>query len=368
MQTGHGRQADIWSVGCTVLEMLTGRPPWSKFDTITAALYHIAHTNNMPAVPSDASIATSVFVHACLQRNPRRRPNATRLLAYEFVSVDSKPSTQPNTPDIIPGKHYSEELKRTSSNIAEPCSSINYRPKQAGIEITEFGSNTRDNSTKIEIKEIENKKGGQKSGLSDRRGFPKLAPLVQHQKPPLVVKKPGSAGNVVSVNPLPKEAACRENLMENKPAVPWGSCKDDEEDSNSEQEVQPTMVIETEKKPQSSAPPIDDILLRDFETQESADKGGKRRRIPSCSSSSGSNHVQTSNVPPYPTSRHLPRADSCSAPPGSQIGPSPHEKKSSFIPILNPKAGLRNCERQSKHPATREMIKVLDSFNWTAVK
>lgn len=41
-QTGHGRSADIWSVGATMIEMYTARYPWPPFSNNIAAMYHVA--------------------------------------------------------------------------------------------------------------------------------------------------------------------------------------------------------------------------------------------------------------------------------------------------------------------------------------
>lgn len=53
MQTGHGCKADIWSVGCTILQMVTGQPPWKSLQlgTPAALMFHIANVQTPPPMP-----------------------------------------------------------------------------------------------------------------------------------------------------------------------------------------------------------------------------------------------------------------------------------------------------------------------------
>eukprot|EP00163_Fabomonas_tropica_P004081 TRINITY_DN1361_c1_g1_i1.p1 TRINITY_DN1361_c1_g1~~TRINITY_DN1361_c1_g1_i1.p1 ORF type:complete len:844 (-),score=166.08 TRINITY_DN1361_c1_g1_i1:35-2566(-) len=85
-QTGYGRQADIWSLGCTVVEMATGSPPWSKYTTQVSALYHIASTDETPELPPSLSPEGTHFLTQCFNRNPAKRPTAATLLRHPFVA------------------------------------------------------------------------------------------------------------------------------------------------------------------------------------------------------------------------------------------------------------------------------------------
>ncbi|NXR79522.1 M3K19 kinase, partial [Pycnonotus jocosus] len=83
--SGYGRKSDIWSIGCTVFEMATGKPPLASMDRVAAMFYIGAHRGLMPALPHCFSGAAVEFVHACLTRDQHERPSALQLLDHPFV-------------------------------------------------------------------------------------------------------------------------------------------------------------------------------------------------------------------------------------------------------------------------------------------
>jgi mitogen-activated protein kinase kinase kinase len=72
-QKGHNRQADMWSVGGTVTEMATGKPPWSQQFREVAALFHIGTTKSHPPIPDHLAHQHKDFLFKCLQREPTLR-------------------------------------------------------------------------------------------------------------------------------------------------------------------------------------------------------------------------------------------------------------------------------------------------------
>eukprot|EP01137_Pigoraptor_chileana_P011611 Opistho-2@62749 len=85
-QKDYGKPADIWSLGCTVLEMATGKPPWFKFKDYISAIFHIASSRESPEIPESLSKEARDFLRVCFQRNPADRPTAAECLNHEFLA------------------------------------------------------------------------------------------------------------------------------------------------------------------------------------------------------------------------------------------------------------------------------------------
>ncbi|KAK1876757.1 Mitogen-activated protein kinase kinase kinase 2 [Dissostichus eleginoides] len=80
---GYGRKADIWSVGCTVVEMLTQRPPWAEFEAM-AAIFKIATQPTNPILPPHVSDHCREFLKRIFVES-KQRPSADELLRHIFV-------------------------------------------------------------------------------------------------------------------------------------------------------------------------------------------------------------------------------------------------------------------------------------------
>ncbi|CEG71156.1 Putative STE/STE11 protein kinase [Rhizopus microsporus] len=84
--TNYNAKVDIWSLGCTVIEMLTGSHPWLDLNML-AALYNLGKYQ-APPIPEDITEDARDFLNKCFTINPEERPTAEQLLEHSFVQPD----------------------------------------------------------------------------------------------------------------------------------------------------------------------------------------------------------------------------------------------------------------------------------------
>ncbi|KAM0140249.1 hypothetical protein ACHAO1_002480 [Botrytis cinerea] len=97
---GRAGSVDVWSLGCVILEMATGRRPWTSLDNEWAIMYNIAQ-GNPPQMPSPDQLSPQGidFIKKCFIRDPKKRASAPELLQHEWiVAIKSQVSIEPQTP------------------------------------------------------------------------------------------------------------------------------------------------------------------------------------------------------------------------------------------------------------------------------
>ncbi|KAJ7767115.1 kinase-like protein [Mycena metata] len=92
----YNRMVDIWSVGCVVLEMLTGKRPWFNTEAV-AVMYKLYHQTLRPHPPPDVELSPLAedFMEKCLALNPADRLSAVELKQHPFIVLSKSEGFQP---------------------------------------------------------------------------------------------------------------------------------------------------------------------------------------------------------------------------------------------------------------------------------
>eukprot|EP01089_Gocevia_fonbrunei_P002654 TRINITY_DN12570_c0_g1_i2.p1 TRINITY_DN12570_c0_g1~~TRINITY_DN12570_c0_g1_i2.p1 ORF type:complete len:571 (+),score=72.45 TRINITY_DN12570_c0_g1_i2:74-1786(+) len=142
---------DIWSVACTVTELLTGKPPYFDLQAMSA-MYKIVQ-EDMP-IPEKISSDLADFYTQCFSKKPEKRPTARQLLRHPWIRhAKSTPRSEEK------GKAIQKKLLQIKGSKISSGSSISSslpNKTRKGLENINWAGN-RDNRS---ISDFEEPSGG----------------------------------------------------------------------------------------------------------------------------------------------------------------------------------------------------------------
>ncbi|XP_055982059.1 mitogen-activated protein kinase kinase kinase 5 isoform X2 [Sorex fumeus] len=138
---GYGKPADIWSLGCTIIEMATGKPPFYELGEPQAAMFKVGMFKVHPEIPESMSAEAKAFILKCFEPDPDKRACANDLLIDEFLKVSSKKKkTQPKLSVLSAGSNeYLRSISLPVPVLVEDTSSS-----------SEYGSVSPDTELKVD--------------------------------------------------------------------------------------------------------------------------------------------------------------------------------------------------------------------------
>ncbi|KAG2369411.1 kinase-like protein [Suillus spraguei] len=85
---GYNAKVDIWSVGCVVLEMWSGKRPWSDDEAITV-MFKVGQNKQTPPISSDMVLSDLArdFKDRCFAIDPEERASTAELRQHPYLEL-----------------------------------------------------------------------------------------------------------------------------------------------------------------------------------------------------------------------------------------------------------------------------------------
>ncbi|CEL61904.1 Cytokinesis protein sepH OS=Aspergillus niger (strain CBS 513,88 / FGSC A1513) GN=sepH PE=3 SV=1 [Rhizoctonia solani AG-1 IB] len=112
---GASTKSDIWSLGCVVVELLTGRPPYGDIPNGLTVMFRIVE-DERPPIPDGFSPMLRNFLELCFNKDPDLRPSAAILFEHPWLKQKWGAYKELRPQDSIPFlRRVSADLQRSDA-------------------------------------------------------------------------------------------------------------------------------------------------------------------------------------------------------------------------------------------------------------